>query len=95
MKFVYDTTDIIAINDFQNREFFHRDKFILGIDRDKEPKIYKKDIYFQHIYKKENVKKLVDYVNFDDKHKNFNDPKFYKLSFNTDEIVRNVGIVLF
>ena len=51
----------MSINNFENREFYEKDHYILVVGDTEKPFLYKHDIYFDNFYKKNSIKKIVSH----------------------------------
>lgn len=84
LKWVFDKSEVLPINDCRDKKFFHVDVYKLAVDEDAEPFKYEKqyrgnDIKGSDIFDIKKPKKYVKYVNVKNRFKNVDDPKHTKI----------------
>jgi hypothetical protein len=67
MKFKLYKTELIPIDDLQNKDFYYRDDYDLVKDETKQSFLYREEIFFCWIYEQDKVKKQVKYGKDEDR----------------------------
>lgn len=84
MKWVFDETVLIPINDFEQKQFFHVDHYKLVVDDAAEPfkfvnQYRQRAVYYKDLFDITKATKMVKYVKVKDRFKNVDDPKHSKI----------------
>ena len=75
LKWEYTTTNLVPINNFEKKQFFHIDRYRLVDDLDYKPFKHNPVLNYEDLFDQSKAEKLVKYRFTKDRHKNFDNEK--------------------